>query len=84
VPLTFYVTWLFNHTYGSVLLAWIFHAWINISNSLFFVGDQITQWWLVGAGFATVAAIVRLVEGPNLARNASATYRESPRAAVQP
>ena len=73
VAQTVLFTWLFNHTHGSVLLAWIFHAWINISNSLFFVGDQITQWWLVGMGFAIVAIIVVLVEGPNLARNASAT-----------
>jgi membrane protease YdiL (CAAX protease family) len=79
VAQTVLFTWLFNHTYGSVLFAWIFHAWINISNSLFFVGDQITQWWLVGAGSPPLQPVL-LVEGPNLARNASATYRESPRA----
>ena len=84
VAQTMLFTWLFNHTHGSVLLAWIFHAWINISNSLFFVGDPITQWWLVGAGFAIVAIIVLLVEGPNLARNALAAHRGSQRAAVQP
>ena len=83
VAQTVLFTWLFNHTRGSVLLAWIFHAWINISNSLFFVGDQITQWWLVGAGFAIVAIVVLLVEGPNLARATSTTALEPQRAAVQ-
>lgn len=58
--------WIVNHARGSVLLAWIFHASINISNSLFYLGDQLTQWLLVGAGFALVALIVTLVEGPNL------------------
>jgi uncharacterized protein len=80
---TILFTWLFNHTRGSVLLAWIFHAWINISNSLFFVGDQITQWLFVGAGFAVVAIVVLLVEGPALARNTASTPVEPQSTAVQ-
>lgn len=77
VAQTLLFTWLFKHTRGSVLLAWIFHAWINISNSLLFVGDPITQWWLVGAGFALVAVVMVLAGGRDLARSAST-------AAVQP
>ncbi len=68
VAQTVLFTWLWNHTHGSVLITWIFHASINVSNSLFFVGDQVTQWWLAGLGFAVIALIVVLVEGPNLAR----------------
>jgi CAAX protease family protein len=68
VAQTILFTWLSNHTGGSVLLAWIFHACINVTSSLFFVGDQVTQWWLAGLGFAIFALIVVLVEGPNLAR----------------
>jgi membrane protease YdiL (CAAX protease family) len=83
VAQTVLFTWLFNHTRGSVLLAWILHAWINISNSLFFVGDQITQWWLVGAGFAIVGIVLLLAEGPNLARNTAPAPVESPGMAVQ-
>ena len=48
---------------------------------LFFVGDQITQWWLVGTGFVVVAIIVPLVEGPNFERNASTLHLEPQRAA---
>lgn len=65
---TILFTWLWNHTRGSVLLSWIFHAAINVANALFFVGDQVTQWWLAGLGFAILALIVGLVEGLNLAR----------------
>jgi uncharacterized protein len=83
VAQTVLFTWLFNHTRGSVLLAWIFHAWINISNSLFFVGDQITQWWLAGAGFALVAIVVLLVEGPNLAHNTVLAAIEPPGAVAE-
>jgi membrane protease YdiL (CAAX protease family) len=65
---TILFTWLWNHTRGSVLISWIFHAAINVTNALFFVDDQVTQWWLAGLGFAIFALIVGLVEGPNLAR----------------
>ncbi len=83
VAQTVLFTWLFNHTRTSMLLAWIFHAWINISNSLFFVGDQMTQWWLVGTGFALVAIVVLLVEGPNLMRLQMAAVAEQPDTALQ-
>lgn len=69
VAQTILFTWLANHTRGSILLAWIFHASINVSNSLFFIGEQVKQWWLVGAGFAAISLIVILITGPNLGRN---------------
>jgi hypothetical protein len=37
-----------------VLLAWIFHAAINVTNDLFFVGDQVRQWWLEGWVFPSL------------------------------
>jgi membrane protease YdiL (CAAX protease family) len=68
VAQTILFTWLANHTRSSVLLAWIFHASINVSNSLFFIGEQVKQWWLAGAGFAAIGLIVILLTGPNLGR----------------
>jgi membrane protease YdiL (CAAX protease family) len=65
---TILFTWLSNHTRGSVLLSWVFHASINVTNALFFIGDQVRQWLLVGLGFSVFALVVVLVEGPNLAR----------------
>jgi hypothetical protein len=61
-------TWLANHTRASVLLAWIFHASINVTNALFFIGEQVQQWWFGAAGFAAVGLIVILIGGPNLGR----------------
>jgi CAAX protease family protein len=78
VAQTILFTWLSNHAGGSVLLAWIFHASINIANSLFFIGDQVAQWWLAGLGFALLALIVILVEGPNLARRPQVAAHAAP------
>jgi hypothetical protein len=47
---------------------WILHAMVNVSGSLFFVGDQVQQWWLSGAGYALVAVILIVLSGPDLAR----------------
>lgn len=66
VAQTILFTWLANHTRASILLAWIFHASINITNALFFIGEQVRQWWFAAAGFAAIALIVILIEGPNL------------------
>jgi membrane protease YdiL (CAAX protease family) len=68
VSLTFLFTWVFNHTRGSVLLAWILHAAVNVSGSLFFLGDSVTQWIWVGAGFAVVALVILVKEGPEMSR----------------
>jgi uncharacterized protein len=64
-------TWLANHTRGSVLLAWLFHAAINVAGSVFFIGDSARQWWLSGALYAVVAIVVLLVTGPNLRRRSA-------------
>lgn len=66
VAQTVLFTWIGNHTRASVLLAWLFHAAINVAGSLLFVGDTPIQWWLSGVLYASVALIVVLVLGREL------------------
>jgi membrane protease YdiL (CAAX protease family) len=66
VAQTILFTWIANHTRGSVLLAWLFHAAINVAGSRFAIGDPVRQWWLSAAAFGVVALIVLVVLGPNL------------------
>jgi membrane protease YdiL (CAAX protease family) len=47
--MTILFTWIANHTRASVLLAWLFHAAINVTGSRFSIGDPVRQWWLSGA-----------------------------------
>ena len=68
-------TWIANHTRGSVLLAWLFHAAINVCGSLFALPDAVRQWWLSAAVYSVAALLVVLVEGPNLTRNAAPPAR---------
>ena len=72
VTQTIVFTWLANHTHASVLLAWILHASINVTLSLFFLGDQVVQWWLAGLVFGIIALIGVVLKGPNLLRKVSA------------
>jgi membrane protease YdiL (CAAX protease family) len=67
IAMTVLFTWIANHTRGSVLIAWLFHAAINITGSIFFVGEPVRQWWLSGAAYGVVALIVLVIAGPNLA-----------------
>jgi membrane protease YdiL (CAAX protease family) len=71
VSQTILFTWLANNTRGSVLIAWLFHAAINVSGSVLFVGDTALQWWLSGALYGIVALIVVLVLGPNIKRRSA-------------
>jgi len=68
VSQTVLFTWLWNRTGGSLLLVWILHAMVNVSGGLFFVGTQVAQWWLAGAGYALVAVILLIAYGPALVR----------------
>jgi hypothetical protein len=45
VSMTVLFTWLANHTRGSVWIAWLFHAAINVPLDSF-IGDNLRQWWL--------------------------------------
>ena len=53
---------------------WILHAMVNVSGSLFFVGDPVEQWWLSGAGYAVLAVVFIVMYGPDLARQTSQEY----------
>ncbi len=66
VAQTVLFTWIATHTRGSVLLAWIFHASINLAGAVFAfggIGGQALQWWLSGLAFAAAAVIVVFVPG---------------------
>jgi membrane protease YdiL (CAAX protease family) len=60
---TILFTWIYNHASGSILLAWLFHAAINVAGSRFAIGDPLRQWWLSAAVFGVVALIVLAFEG---------------------
>lgn len=72
VSMTVLFTWLANHTRGSVGIAWLFHAAINISGGFLFIGDNLRQWWLSASIFAVTGLIVVIVKGSNLERPTAA------------
>jgi membrane protease YdiL (CAAX protease family) len=72
VSMTVLFTWLANRTRGSVWIAWLFHAAINVSAGFLFIGDNLRQWWLSASVFAVAALIIVIVNGPNLARQTTA------------
>jgi hypothetical protein len=67
---TILFTWIANHARGSVLLAWLFHAAINVSGRRLAIGDPVRQWWLSGAAFGVVALAVLVFQGAALGRQA--------------
>jgi uncharacterized protein len=73
VSMTVLFTWLANHSRGSVWIAWLFHAAINVSAGFLFIGDNLRQWWLSAGVFAIAALIIVIVKGPNLARQTTST-----------
>ena len=68
ISMTVLFTWLANCTRGSIWIAWLFHAAINVAGGFLFIGDNLRQWWLSAGVFAVVALIIVIVEGPNLGR----------------
>ncbi|MBE7470222.1 MAG: hypothetical protein DPW09_22375 [Anaerolineae bacterium] len=66
------ITWLFNHTQGSVLMVMLLHAslnlWVGIFNPLFSEADAARQTTWLAVVFVATAAVLVLVTGPNLAR----------------
>ena len=70
--MTVLFTWLANHTRGSVWIAWLFHAAINVSGGFLFIGDNLRQWWLSACVFAVTALILVIVNGSNLGRQTTA------------
>ena len=68
ISMTVLFTWLANRTHGSLWIAWLFHAAINVAGGFLFIGDNLLQWWLSAGVFAVAALMIVIVEGPNLAR----------------
>jgi uncharacterized protein len=68
ISMTVLFTWLANRTRGSLWIAWLFHAAINVAGGFLFIGDNLRQWWLSAGIFAVAAVVIVIVEGPNLAR----------------
>lgn len=78
VAQTVLFTWIANRTHGSVLLAWLFHAAINVAGSQFAIGDPVRQWWLSAAVFGVVALGVLAIVGPQLTKRQQARSKLSP------
>lgn len=71
LSMTVLFTWLANRTRGSVWIAWLFHAAINVSAGFLFIGDNLRQWWLSAGVFAVAALVVVIINGPNLGRSSA-------------
>lgn len=71
IGMTVLFTWLANGTRNSVLMAWIFHAAINVSGAYLLIGDSEKQWLMYGMVYAMTALLVILVTGVNLGRKNS-------------
>lgn len=68
VGMTVLFTWLANRTRNSVLLAWIFHAAINVFGAYLSIGDIARQWWLSAAVYGAIALVIVVTTGVNLGR----------------
>lgn len=68
------MTWLYQHTQGSLLMPALFHTANNTTSYFFFWagmfsgGDLLRLWWLQGGLWLGAAIIVILMTGPNLSR----------------
>jgi membrane protease YdiL (CAAX protease family) len=76
LPLSIIFTWLFNHTSGSALLAFLFHAAFDTFGEFFIPlvagADQVRLYWLLAALAALIAAVIVSLSGPALRRPATA------------
>jgi uncharacterized protein len=65
IGLSVVFSWLFNHTQGSVLLAFLFHASFDAVGGwyipLFAGADQVRMYWLLAAVVGLLAAVIVLV-----------------------
>jgi membrane protease YdiL (CAAX protease family) len=57
VAISFWFTWLAEQSEGSVWMAWVFHAAINLWGTLLFIGAEPLQWWFAGGVFALAALL---------------------------
>lgn len=71
-------TWLYNETGGSVLLAMVFHASVNVSQSLYPIEDMFTRTGEYARASAWILLVIGLLVIPRtgfLNRKKSAEYR---------
>jgi membrane protease YdiL (CAAX protease family) len=70
-------TWLFNHTNGSVLIAMLLHAsvdlWVGVFNPLFSPADLERQTLWLAAAYVAVAILLPVLTGRELGRRREAT-----------
>jgi len=66
LPMTFYITWFFNHSRGSLLLPVVFHVLFNIINVAWLpVTLHLGAFWLlIGAVWVTALAVSRHLDRP--------------------
>jgi membrane protease YdiL (CAAX protease family) len=73
---SFLFTWLYQHTKGSVLIAILFHSWVNTVAAILsplFTGVYLEQtWWLLVGMYALTAAVVVVITDANLRRQRAA------------
>jgi membrane protease YdiL (CAAX protease family) len=71
------ITWLFNHTKGSVLMIMLLHAsvnfWVGIFNPLIAGADAAGQETWLALVYVATAVILVLLTGPNLTRKPAQT-----------
>ena len=72
VSMSVLFTWLSNLSRGSVWIAWLFHAAINVSIGFLFIGDNLRQWGLSAGVFAVAALVIVILTGSGLARHTAA------------
>jgi membrane protease YdiL (CAAX protease family) len=70
--MTVLYTWLFNHTRGSVLLAYLLHAAANTWSQVFAIdhANQPVNWILTGMIVITAMVVLALTGSENLSRSA--------------
>lgn len=69
------ITWLFNHTKGSVLMIMLLHAsvnlWVGVFNPLFSGAEAARQTTWLAVVYVATAVILVLLTGPNLVHKAA-------------
>jgi membrane protease YdiL (CAAX protease family) len=77
------LTWIYNASSGSVLIAILFHAAVNVSGRLLlepFVGQDgfVAVWWLMAAGYVLVALVLIWRTRARLAEASQHSAKEMP------
>jgi hypothetical protein len=86
IPLSVLMTWIFLHTRGSIFIAVLFHAWVDVVlgyvGAMVAPGDYALLWWLILATQTVAALVVVAIWGPKLIRGPSGEAAVSSSAAA--